>query len=62
MIDKDSEIFSILNKLKIKIKTEQVESMFGKVYERTIVELYFIDEDGDEHCISDDFVDKEMKE
>ena len=62
MTNKDSEILDILSKLKIKIKTDQVESMCGTVYERTIVELYFIDEDGDEHYISDDFVDKEIKE
>lgn len=63
MTNKDSEIFDILNKLKIKIKTEQVDSMCSNaIYERTIVELYFIDEDGDEHYISDDFVDKEIKE
>ena len=62
MTDKDSEIFRILNKLKIKIKTEPVDSTWSDaIYERTIVELYFIDEDGDEHCISDDFVDKEIK-
>ena len=33
-----------------------------KTYERTIVELYFKDEDGNEYFISDDFVDKEIKE
>ena len=33
-----------------------------KIYERTTVELCFKDEDGNEHFISDDFVDKEIKE
>lgn len=63
MTDKDSEIYDILKKLTIKIKTENVNSMCSdKTYERTTVELYFKDEDGNEHFISDDFVDKEIKE
>ena len=34
----------------------------GVKYERTTVELYFKDEDGDGYLILDDFVDKEIKE
>jgi hypothetical protein len=59
MTNKDSEIYDILKKLTIKIKTENVDSMCSdKIYERTTVELYFKDEDGNKHFISDDFVDK----
>lgn len=63
MTDKDSEIYDILKKLTIKIKTENVDSMCSdKTYERTTVELCFKSEDGNEYFISDDFVDKEIKE
>ena len=60
MTNKDSEIYDILKKLTIKIKTENVDSMFSdKTYERTTVELYLKGEDGNEYFISDDYVDKE---
>lgn len=63
MTNKDSKIYDILKKLIIKIKIGNVDSMCSdKIYERTTVELYFKDEDGNEHFISDDFVDKEIKE
>ena len=62
MTNKDSEIHDILKKLTIKIKTENVSSMCNNTYERTTVELYFKGEDGNEYFISDDFVDKEIKE
>ena len=63
MTSKDSEIYDILKKLTIKIKTENVDSMCSdKTYERITVELYFKGEDGNEYFISDDFVDKEIKE
>ena len=63
MTNKDSEIYDILKKLTIKIKTENVDSMCSdKIYERTKVELYFKGEDGNEYFISDDFEDKEIKE
>ena len=62
MTSKDSEIYDILKKLRIKIKTENVDSMCSGTYERTTVELYFKGEDGNEYFISDDFVDKEIKE
>ena len=62
MIDKDSEIYDILKKLTIKIKIENVSSMCNRTYERTTVELYFKGEDGNKYFISDDFVDKEIKE
>lgn len=63
MTNKDSEIYDILKKLTIKIKTENVDSMCSdKAYERTTVELSFKSEDGNEYFISDDFVDKEIKE
>lgn len=62
MTNKDSEIYDILKKLRIKIKTENVDSMCGSTYERTTVELYFKGEDGNEYLISDDFVDKEINE
>ena len=63
MTNKDSEIYDILKKLTIKIKTGNVDSMWSdKIYERTTVELYFKGEDGNEHFISDDFIDKEIKE
>lgn len=61
MTNKDSEIYDILKKMTIKIKTENVDSMCGdKVYERTTVELCFKSEDSNEYFISDDFVDKEI--
>ena len=63
MTNKDSEIYDILKKLTIKIKTENVDSMWSdKIYERTTVELYFKGDDGNERFISDDFVDKELNE
>ena len=62
MTNKDSEIYDILKKLTIKIKTENVDSMCNCTYERTTVELSFKSEDGNEYFISDDFVDKEIKE
>ena len=60
---KELDIYNMLKKLGIRIKTENVDSMFNdKTYERTIVELYFKAEDGSEYFICDDFIDKEIKE
>lgn len=60
---KESEIYDMLKKLEIRIKTENVDSMCSdKTYERTTVELYFKAEDGNEYFICDDFIDKEIKE
>ena len=60
MTSKDSEIYDILKKLTIKIKTENVYNPRTGEHERTTVGLYFKDEDGDKYLISDDFVDKEI--
>ena len=58
---RDSEIYDILKKLSIKIKTENVDSMMSnKTYERTTVGLYFNCEDGEEYLICEDCVDKEI--
>lgn len=58
---RDSEIYDILKKLSIKIKTENVDSMMSnKTYERTTVGLYFKCEDGEEYLICEDCVDKEI--
>lgn len=63
MTTKESDIYDMLKKLGIRIKTENVDSMCSdKTYERTSVELYFKAEDGSEYFICDDFVDKEIKE
>jgi len=51
-----------LKRLRIKISKEDVVGMDGShSYQRTTVELYYKDDDGEDIFLCDDFVDEDLK-